>query len=146
MKKLIFLALMGLSCLLLTSIPLNAQVSRKGEKGKTEVQKETTSHKTSTTTSRKRVPGKSTSTKRDTPRRENSGVARQGARQNSGGQHGRYRGHNKGAKTKAKAFKYKSKNSKAKCGVKGCEHPGKHKGLHKKQQVVRPIYFGKQRH
>lgn len=34
-------------------------------------------------------------------------------------------------------------SSKAKCGVPGCQHPGKHEGLHKHQDVVAPIMFEK---
>jgi len=36
-----------------------------------------------------------------------------------------------------------SSSSKAKCGVPGCQHPGKHEGLHKHQEVVSPILFEK---
>ena len=35
-----------------------------------------------------------------------------------------------------------SGSSKAKCGVPGCQHPGKHEGLHKKQgRKVRPVRY-----
>ena len=38
--------------------------------------------------------------------------------------------------------RHPEQESKAKCGVPGCQHPGKHKGLHKKNGI-RPIRFGK---
>jgi len=34
-------------------------------------------------------------------------------------------------------------SGKAKCGVPGCQHPGKHEGLHKHQAVVAPIRYEK---
>ena len=45
--------------------------------------------------------------------------------------------------TKTKAGKAKgnirpNKHGAAKCGIAGCEHPGKHEGLHKHQNPVRP--------
>ncbi len=142
MKKKMFPALLGMVCLLLISISVQAQVSRNGsKKAPTEVSKEEPANQQSgTTLSRKRAPG-NTSTTKDQPvyRQEGTGVSRGGTTVSTGRTRGGIAGRRTAGKELPKGGKYKMRSGKAKCGVAGCQYPGKHKGLHKQQKRVHPI-------
>lgn len=154
MKKIQLLTLAVGLCLLLRPADAGAQQSKSAIQQFLDSvisKKEDTGRDTVPAVSRKRAPASKTS--RKAPSKGESKVEERQSGQRTRGEvttrrRTERRQQERTTSGKSKEYRiYRTKkrserpaaNTKAKCGVPGCQHPGKHKGLHKKQNVVRPI-------